>query len=498
MQINGLINLTVRCNQDCIFCCDGDVKDSGHHLTFEETEGKIAELAKKGAGSITFIGGEPLIRKDIVDIVASTRYHGMRAGITSNGTPLTPALLKRLVAAGLTSLEISMHGAHDETICSITRKSFSARKQKAALEMVRSQADRLSVSINFVVFSENHHELPEFVDQVAQRWPFVEELFINFVDPIGHPGQDHSLVPRYTDIRANLLSALDKARQAGLSFTVDSVPGCILGPYFLYLRATKEKLQGVLYAKDTLRIRNPEPEPDQSQYYRVNSCFACPVSGLCPGVNFRYLAIHGPGEFSPFPREILEKNTFFLPRQLAGLPAATFAAPPAIRAPAVVRVTDQCNNNCPVSCPCRVSDFNPSRSSQALEKALAGRNPRILLTGGEPATHPAFFKMLRLIAQAGKQPGFVTNGRVFSLPGWTEKARRSGATFVQLRLPAPFSHLDDCTGIQNARTQVEAGLRNLLDARAFHITASLHLPPGTESAAQETTDFFATLGIPVS
>jgi MoaA/NifB/PqqE/SkfB family radical SAM enzyme len=497
MPVNGLINLTVRCNQDCIFCCDGDVKESGHHLTLDETKGKIDGLARQGAQSITFIGGEPLIRKDIVEIVEYTRRKGMRSGITSNATPLTETLLGRLVDAGLTSFEVSMHGAHDETICSITRKSFSARKQRRALGWLKKCSDRLSVSINFVVFSLNHHELPEFVDQVATRWPFVEELFINFVDPIGYPGQDHSLVPRYSDVKDNLVCALDKARNQGLSFTVDTVPGCVLGTYFLYLRATREKLQGVRYAKDTLRITNPTPDPDQSQYYRVNSCFACPVSGLCPGVNFRYLAIHGPGEFSPFPRQVLEENLFVVPEQLAHLPQSTFTALPPVRAPAVVTITDRCNNRCPDQCPCKASGFDPSTATKALEKALAGRNRRVLLDGGEPATHPAFFKMLRLIARSGKQPGFVTNGRVFSLAGWTRKAHESGAEFVRLRLPAPLSHLDAYTGVTDALTQTESGIRNLLDARAFHITAELHVPQGTESGVQETVEYLQRLGIVV-
>lgn len=315
--ICGVVNLTVACNQDCVFCCDGELKGSGYNLTSEAAMENIRQVASKGAKSVTLIGGEPLIRKDIVDLVKFAAGLGLRVGISTNGTLLTESLLERLLAAGLTSIEVSVHTFDSELADRISRRKGTANKQRRALELLKRHASAaghgsqralsLGVSINSVVFALNYSSLPDFVATVAREYRFIDELFVNFVDPIGYSALNPSLVPRYSEIKENLLRALDLASAEGIPFTVDSVPGCILERYFLFLRAVRERAKGVLYAKETHGIVNPQPDEDLSQYSRVNACFDCPAALLCPGVNFRYLGIHGQMEFRPLPDSVFDE-----------------------------------------------------------------------------------------------------------------------------------------------------------------------------------------------
>ena len=553
-QICGLVNLTVRCNQDCVFCCDGDVKDSGYHLSQEEAREKIREIAATGADSVTFIGGEPLVRKDLVDLVAFARGQGLRVGITSNGTLLTKERLEALVEAGLTSIEISVHSFDDELSDRISRRKNTASRQRRALELFaptsrdrNTSRDREGagpvagdglypggrpqaaapladahgsyleaadtamltphpslpgLSINFVAFAHNYRELPSFATAVAKEYPYADELFINFLDPIGYPAHDHSLVPRYEEVQPYLREALDIAQRAGLSFTVDSVPGCVLGPYFLYLRATKEKLRGVRYAKTTLRITDPSPDPDLSQYYRVNACFDCPVSGLCPGVNFRYLGIYGPGEIRPFDASLLARGSYRVPAGLEETAAAALSAGADFRPfgmgnlePLVI--TEKCNSGCSW-CPCK-EDGSGALAPVALARRseeLAGEGGRpVLLTGGEPATHPGFFKFLKLLSRSGRKVGFATNGRVFGYEQWARKAVASGASFVVFRLPAPLASLEDVTGDAEAEVQTRRGLATLLSQRALLVVAEVGVPEGSEQDLHATLDWLNTAGV---
>ena len=507
--ICGLLNLTVACNQDCIFCCDGDVKNSKHHLTLDEARIRLERIAQTGADSVTIIGGEPLIHKEIVEVVRAAKALGMRVGLTSNGTLLTPQKLKALVDAGMTSIEISMHAASDELASAMSQRGFTPSRQREALKALQEfPGNRPGVAINFVLTSPNAHELPEFVRWMARDYPFIDELFINFVDPIGYPAGSSELVPTYDAVVPFLLEALDEAKGAGLSFTVDSVPGCILGPYFLYLRATKEKLQGKLYAKDTFRIENPLPDPDQSQYYRTNACFDCPISGLCPGVNFRYLEIHGPASIRPFPRELLKLDAIQFPPEieaqaLAVLPDGMEIDPPfplktvpfagkdgylSVLSGEPRFVSDQCNNGCS-QCP-----FD-SKHHPAMGQGTRGKlEGSILLTGREPALEKNFFALLRQGAK-GEGSRFSTNARVFSYARWARKVAEIKVAGVTVRIPAPLSELDRITREEGARVQTEEGIDNLLEMRSFPVDFEMVVPPGTEGAVEETLEFVAQRAI---
>jgi len=483
--ICGLVNLTVKCNQDCVFCCDGDVKGTGHHLTLDQAKAKIAQVASTGARSVTFIGGEPLIRKDIVEIVGAASQAGMKVCLTSNGTLLTRQLLRRLTDAGLTSIEISVHSFDPDLADRISRRKHTAERQARALELLTPHPSPLTphvrpptpeVSINFVVFSRNYQQLPAFVETVAERYGFIGELFINFLDPVGYPAEDPSLVPTYTEVKPYLLRGLDMAAAAGIPFTVDSVPGCMLDRYFLFLRGVREKARGVLYAKETHGIANPQPDSDLSQYYRVNACFDCPAADLCPGVNFRYLEIHGQKEFLPLPEHFLEEGAHLVPADLAGklpscLPCAPRASDFAAHATPLV-LTTECNNRCD-RCQCRsVGEraLSPLALARKLDR-LAERESStpVLLTGGEAPLHPNFFRILALLSRNGRKVGFTTNGRVFSYAKWAERAARSGVSWVVVRLPASSGKIDEVTKVPGAEAQTLVGIDNLLSTRAFHV-----------------------------
>ena len=498
-NICGLLNLTVRCNQNCLFCCDGDVKDSGYHLSFEEACAKVAEIAAQGADSITFIGGEPLVQKYLPELIAFARTNGLRVGLTTNGSLLTKKRLHALLAAGLTSLEISIHTFKPALADEISQRSRTAEKQRRALELLKDLPDRPGVSINYVVFDRNFRHLPDFTRTVIAKYSFINELFINFLDPIGFPARDPSLLPTYTEVRPFLHEALDLAHQAGLSFTVDSVPGCILGRYFLFLRATREKLRGIRYAKQTLRIQESNPDPDQSQYYRVNACHICPVNGLCPGVNFRYLGIKGEEEFQPFPADLLARSEIYLPPEVSrsiknDLAAAARSPHPLLR-PRTLLLTTRCNNRCGW-CSCRAEGhIEPSPGNLAASLAKEMEHPEPLrLTGGEPALHPQFFPLLKQLGKNGRKVGFVTNGRIFSYRKWAQRAGQL-ASFVQLRLPAPFNTISSQTGDPDAESQTRTGFESLRRNRSLYMSAEVSVPKGTEELLQATLDELKEAGV---
>jgi len=503
----GLVNLTVRCNQDCLFCCDGGDKKSGYHLSTEEALQHIRAVRERGASSVTLIGGEPLVRKDIVEIVAFASSIGLRVGLTSNGTALTKGLLDRLVRSGLTSIEISVHAFDPDLSRAISRRSFTPERQARALAVLADMTrDRPGVSINFVLFSKNWQELPKVVETVADQYAFVDELFINFVDPVGYPARDHGLVPRYSEIGPTLRKSLDLARSRTLRFTVDSVPGCILGPYFLFLRATREKLRGVLYAKDTLGVVTNDPDADVSQYYRVPACSSCAIRTLCPGVNFRYLAIHGDSEFSPVTRQTVQSMDVAIPPDLHGLdvlrcladssppkPApelgtngfgarisrvpppggqgpersygpedgvAGLGASPRASPDLCLSVSSRSNNRFLLAPDEAPASVEPTAGEVA--RFLSGyKAARVFVCGGEPTLRADLAVLVKSASRLGHRVVLCTNGRRFAYAEYAAGLRNAGLSSARVLLHSAVAEVHDAMVGAASHAQTVQGLRSL-------------------------------------
>jgi radical SAM protein with 4Fe4S-binding SPASM domain len=108
-------------------------------------------------------GGEPLTRKDIVDIVRRIRQSGMRCAIVSNGSLGTEPLYRALMEAGLTTLVFSIDGATKETHERF-RRGTNFDKLITSIETCVRLADEgpfpTRIATNTVLTNANVEEIP--------------------------------------------------------------------------------------------------------------------------------------------------------------------------------------------------------------------------------------------------------------------------------------------------------------------------------------------------
>ncbi|XP_036723923.1 molybdenum cofactor biosynthesis protein 1 isoform X2 [Balaenoptera musculus] len=160
------ISLTEKCNLRCQYCMPEDgvpLTPKADLLTTEEILTLARLFVKEGVDKIRLTGGEPLIRPDVVDIVAQLhQLEGLRTiGITTNGISLA-RLLPQLQKAGLSAINISLDTlvpAKFEFI--VRRKGFRKVMEgiHKAIELGYSP-----VKVNCVVMRGlNEDELPDFV-----------------------------------------------------------------------------------------------------------------------------------------------------------------------------------------------------------------------------------------------------------------------------------------------------------------------------------------------
>jgi GTP 3',8-cyclase len=128
------VSVTDRCNYRCTYCMPEDLGDQLHFeqksqvLSFEELERVVGIFAGLGVRKVRLTGGEPTVRKGIVDL--ARRIRGL-AGIeqvvmTSNGH-LLDTLAQPLADAGVTTINISIDTLDAARFTELTGRGDLAR-----------------------------------------------------------------------------------------------------------------------------------------------------------------------------------------------------------------------------------------------------------------------------------------------------------------------------------------------------------------------------------
>jgi MoaA/NifB/PqqE/SkfB family radical SAM enzyme len=132
-----------RCNLACGYCNEYD--KTSDPVPIGVMQRRIDLLAGLGTSIVTISGGEPMLHPQIYDIFAHIRSHGMIAGLISNGYYMTRERIKKLNAAGLEYLQIS--------IDNITPDEISQKSLKVLDRYLRylSEYAEFHVSINSVI-----------------------------------------------------------------------------------------------------------------------------------------------------------------------------------------------------------------------------------------------------------------------------------------------------------------------------------------------------------
>ncbi|WP_240909074.1 GTP 3',8-cyclase MoaA [Bacillus paralicheniformis] len=152
------ISVTDRCNLRCTYCMPAEIfgqdypfLPKGELLSFEELE-RLAKLFvhQFGVEKIRLTGGEPLMRKDMPELVGKlAEIKGIRdIAMTTNGV-LLPVYADKLKKAGLKRVTVSLDSLDDERFKAINGRGVSVSKVLAGIEAAKEAG--LGVKINMVV-----------------------------------------------------------------------------------------------------------------------------------------------------------------------------------------------------------------------------------------------------------------------------------------------------------------------------------------------------------
>lgn len=184
------VSVTDRCDLRCVYCMSENMTflPKEEVLTIEELDRMCNAFIRMGVKKIRLTGGEPLVRRDIMELIRSLSFQ-LRSGalseltLTTNGTQLAKHA-DGLAAAGIRRINVSLDSLQPDVFNSITRWG----KLPVVLNgLMAAKAAGLKVKINTVALKGvNHTELSDLVE-----WAGSHGFDIAFIEvmPMGEMGE---------------------------------------------------------------------------------------------------------------------------------------------------------------------------------------------------------------------------------------------------------------------------------------------------------------------
>ncbi|MCX7941264.1 MAG: radical SAM protein [Endomicrobia bacterium] len=110
IPLYSIFELTYRCNLKCLHCYIPPQKKYKQEITTSVVKKIINEIASLGGLYLVFTGGEPLLRKDIFELVEYAKKKNFVVILFTNGSLMNKNSVENLAVSGVDSVEISIYG----------------------------------------------------------------------------------------------------------------------------------------------------------------------------------------------------------------------------------------------------------------------------------------------------------------------------------------------------------------------------------------------------
>ena len=180
VQVDGLglplwllLELTYKCPLKCSWCNNPIAFDQYQdELTTEEWVAVLRQGRRLGSLQLGFSGGEPMLRRDLEELVGESSQLGYYTNLITSGMGLTLPRLAALRRAGLKQIQLSLQACDAELTNRLVGVEAYAQKLAAA-RMIKEQG--FPMVLNVPVSRHN-------IGQAAALLAFAEELGIEYVE----------------------------------------------------------------------------------------------------------------------------------------------------------------------------------------------------------------------------------------------------------------------------------------------------------------------------
>lgn len=275
------------CNNKCIFCCNEDKRQNIEDQTTEEIKKEMIQYRKNGSEYVEFVGGEPTIRKELIELIAFAKKIGFKTIMfATNGRMLSNKIFaKKVIDSGITHIVFSIHGHNSQIHDELTQVPGSFNQLMQGLENVR-QLGLKDIGSNTTIVKQNYKNLIDIGNLIYSKGIRNSEFI--FVDPTrgGPKNNFDSIVPTYEEVSPFVNNLLSFGKEKNIPhWHVRYYPLCFIKKEFHdMVSETKEKetFKTEHIARDFINT-NVEKNRELIGRTKIKKCNGCEFYNICEG-----------------------------------------------------------------------------------------------------------------------------------------------------------------------------------------------------------------------
>ena len=171
------IELTERCNNNCIHCCINlpvdDLNAKAKELSTSQIKSILEEAVSLGCLTVRFTGGEPLLRDDFEELYVFARKLGLKVLLFTNAALITPELADLFSRIPpLEKVEVTVYGMRKASYEGVTRVSGSFEAAWRGMKLLLDK--KVPFIVKSPLLSFNKDEIDEF-EEWAKSIPWMDK-----------------------------------------------------------------------------------------------------------------------------------------------------------------------------------------------------------------------------------------------------------------------------------------------------------------------------------
>lgn len=175
--------ITTKCNLNCKYCISNSNMSGDYGLSTEKAIEIINQLGRIGVNRLDFTGGEPLVRKDLKELIKCSKDNNINTIVTTNTLLLNDENIEWLKLADL--VQISIDGP--ESIHNFQRNANVYNKTIENIAKLKNAGCK--IRLNSFIFNSNKMYVQDLID-LSKKLELFSHLFIIFT-PQGR-GREHT------------------------------------------------------------------------------------------------------------------------------------------------------------------------------------------------------------------------------------------------------------------------------------------------------------------
>jgi MoaA/NifB/PqqE/SkfB family radical SAM enzyme len=199
------LEVVAACNLGCTHCFAGELPRREKRLTLGEIDRLFAEMASLGSFRLGLTGGEPLLRKDLFQIIDLALGHGLAPCVTTNGLLITEEIAREFGRRELVWLNVSLEGATAQTNDAVRGEGTFAK----VMDRLAVLREHSRFTLAFTIMKTNLAEIEacaRLAHEVGADTAVFRPLY-----PVGVASRHRELMPTFAEYSTALdqLAAMD-------------------------------------------------------------------------------------------------------------------------------------------------------------------------------------------------------------------------------------------------------------------------------------------------